>query len=141
MLGLGLGLYWGEGAKNRNTELSNSDPGILKIFKKWLSDFFPLDYNDLAVNVQHYNPELDEQIIEYWSQELDITKFNFNKSLFNISQSSKKKRKTLPYGTARIRPRGEEVWKINQKIKKSLFEVGYEKQPIGLMAGRNPFKI
>jgi len=86
LLMLGVGLYWGEGVKSRNgtASLVNSDPTVLLIGKKWFQECLdvPLvDFNPyISISEIHKNRE--EKILKYWSEYLDIPKYQFNKVIF-----------------------------------------------------------
>lgn len=102
----GCMLYWGEGRKNRNQiEICNSDPELLKYFIKFLKKFFPASSSKLKAAINCYLDVYSYQdILNYWSQFLNIEKCNFNKpQINNVPISSKQKRKKiLPYGTCKI---------------------------------------
>ena len=66
----GLFLYWGEGSKSRESRLSisNTNPAIIKFFKKWKKFRIHLQlYSDMDINRE----------IEYWSRKIKIPRSQF----------------------------------------------------------------
>jgi hypothetical protein len=127
---LGLGLYWGEGSKytSNSVAMTNADLNVHKVFIAWIHRFFVPEPR-FTVSVQHYYPDRDTEIKEYWSKSLGVPIEDFIKSQFKASKISLKKRNTLPYGTINLRLKGCSVWEVRAKIGKALEEVGYV-QPI-----------
>ncbi|WP_030616090.1 hypothetical protein [Streptomyces achromogenes] len=69
---VGVGLYWAEGAKDKpydrreNVTFVNSDPGMIKVFLKWL-DLLQVDREHLRFNVMiHENADI-EGAERYWA--------------------------------------------------------------------------
>jgi hypothetical protein len=107
---LGLGLYWGEGYKKGNYEFgfTNSDPEIIKIFIKWIKEFYKSKESDLILRVSINNiyTEKEKEIINFWlkitnTKLSQFTKTSFIKSKFKKDYSKNKKY----YGTLRIKIR------------------------------------
>lgn len=118
---LGLGLYWGEGAKSdaSTVSITNSDPDVLRVFLAWMEEFFPGEYERMAVCIHHHRPEEDERVRNWWSAKLGLDLACFRRSCFAVSRSSKRCRH-LEHGTARINIRGMRIWIVRWKIKKAL---------------------
>lgn len=119
---LGLGIYWGEGHKHSLSAvgLTNCDPKVLKIFKRWIETYFVGDFDRFSVSVHHYYPERDLEIKKYWASELELSPKCFIKSQFEKScRSFGKKGNTLTWGTVQVRVCGKGVWRIRQKIEKA----------------------
>lgn len=78
-------LYWGEGAKSKwTTSICNSDVHILKSFLKFLRVYFEIDERDLTFRVFSYTDiKKEDQIIEYWTDELGLDRSMMKKSYFN----------------------------------------------------------
>src|SRR3989344_7232329 len=57
LLGLGLGLYWGEGnKKNRNSiRLGNTDPRMIRMFLKFMVDIFGISKKKLRFGLQVFS--------------------------------------------------------------------------------------
>lgn len=85
----GIALYWGEGGKTKNTELSmsNTDPAVLKYFLLWLQSL-GADRTKLRVRLQLYNDMTEKKEIEYWSKELSLPRNVFKKSYIKKSNQS-----------------------------------------------------
>ena len=107
---LGVGLYLGEGSKsNEEIRVVNSDPKILKIAKRWLSESLRISPYHLHVTVHGY-PDTDPgESMGFWSEELQIPLSQFGKMVIDARKDkSVLKRNKLPYGTAHlsVRKRG-----------------------------------
>lgn len=98
---LGIGLYWGEGAKSLNSqrlEITNADPKLIKVWVKWLHTYLPqleirgciFGHSDVDTN----------NAVSYWQQVTGIHNVGFWRA---IPKSSKGKSKNLlPHGTFRV---------------------------------------
>lgn len=77
---LGLFLYWGEGTKNANssTQLTNTNPAMIKFFIKWL-ELLDVDKKDLKVKLHLYADMNIKESIAFWSKELKIPVSQFKK--------------------------------------------------------------
>ena len=78
---LGLGLYWGEGAKRGKggVRLANTDAKLVRIFIHFLERFFAVDKNSLRFGLQIFS-DIDPSIAQtYWMKALDISKGQFYK--------------------------------------------------------------
>ena len=82
LLGMGLGLYWGEGnKKNKNSiRLGNTNPLLIKTFIEFLIIVLGIDLNKLKFGLQIFSDIKEEDALRFW---LDILKkFNINRSQF-----------------------------------------------------------
>lgn len=100
---MGCMLYWGEGAKSSNDlRMVNSDLNMLVLFKRFLKDCYNVSDKDISLRVSCYrNSSISvEGIEQYWLTGLSLSRENLRKTTIDpISKYSKKKRKTLTYGT------------------------------------------
>jgi len=79
----GCMLYWGEGSKRRNTVgLANSDPYLLKLFLKFLYNYFDVKKEEISVFLQYHvdDGQTNEYYENFWLKELNLTKENLCKS-------------------------------------------------------------
>ncbi len=76
----GVYLYWGEGSKSEKTTtgLSNTDPGMLRFFLKWLR-FQHVDIKKLCITLQLYVDMDIKKEIKYWSEQLGLPVAIFRK--------------------------------------------------------------
>lgn len=72
LLGLGLGLYWGEGnKKNKNSiRLGNTDPDIIKTFIEFLLKVFNIEKKKLRFGLQIFSDMLPGKVLKFWVGEL-----------------------------------------------------------------------
>jgi len=75
---IGIALYWAEGAKEKNhsvgIKFSNSDPLMIKLFIKWLSEICKISKEDIYFEIYLHECERnrENEIIKYW---INITGF------------------------------------------------------------------
>lgn len=110
----GCMLYWGEGAKGRACQFSNSDPAMLKLFLSFVRHYFQVKPEDMKAYVHVYtdNGLTLEEILTYWSRELDLPLERFGKSSVNPlpkSSQQKKPKNLLPYGVVHLRVGGVKI--------------------------------
>ena len=89
LLGMGLGLYWGEGTKQSKTSvrLGNTDAGIIKTFIKFLTDICDIDTNKLRYSLQIFSDVNPQDALNYWMNELNADKLNFTKVIITPARS------------------------------------------------------
>ncbi|MGZ8694473.1 MAG: hypothetical protein ACXWYS_03445 [Gaiellaceae bacterium] len=122
---MGCALYWAEGDKNRNqVRFSNSDPEI-RLFVRFLRDYFPLGDDDLnvACNLFADHKARQQAVEDFWLAVVGVPRSSLRKTTVNVySRYSKRKRTNmLPYGTCRVSVGSTE---IVQTIFGSIQELG-----------------
>lgn len=104
LLMLGIGLYMGEGSKMYEIiRVINSDPKIIKLSIKWLTDSCGLTTDNFTLAI-HIYPDLDKNAtLKYWSKQTGIPLNQFGKTQIDLRSDKKSKKKhKLPYGTAHL---------------------------------------
>jgi len=128
----GCMLYWSEGHRKNNknmVHMCNSDPNILKLFLKFLFNFFNVKKKEVLFCVNHYDDIVPlEDAESYWMNQLGLTKDNRRKGCVNnLSKYSFKKRSSsLKYGTCHLRVHRTDVL---QEIYGSIQEYGHFENP------------
>ena len=81
LLGLGIGLYWGEGNKlNKcSVKLGNTDPEMIKIFIKFLIEVCGIETKKLKYSLQVFNDSNINEVSKFWEKELNIRKEQLGK--------------------------------------------------------------
>lgn len=81
LLGLGLGIYWGEGNKASKSTMavSNSDPRLIEKFIEFLIKVCQIDIKKLRFNLLVFNDANPEKALRYWCKKLKVSKDKFNK--------------------------------------------------------------
>lgn len=112
---IGIILYWGEGSKEKDyhpgsgIEFTNSDPHMLKLFIKWLFEFFNLKLADIDVEIYIHQIYLDRiiKIRQYWSKVLKFPLEKFQKVYFkrHTIKTVRKNVGNMYNGNLRIRVR------------------------------------
>lgn len=75
LLGLGLGLFWGEGMKlNKNgVRLGNTDPYIILYFREFLMQICGVKMTKLKYYLQLFGDVNKEKAVRFWCDILSIT--------------------------------------------------------------------
>ena len=99
----GLMLYWGEGDKkveNSNTRLSNSDPGMIKVFYLFLTKVMGIPNDKIGFNLLLYPDLADIPLRRLWSTATGISLSQFRKSIYIQGRHPTRR---LSYGVGNIR--------------------------------------
>lgn len=92
LLGLGLGLYWGEGnKKNKNSiRLGNTDSALIKKFIQFLIEILGIKKKKLKFGLQVFNDMSPKKSLDFWLKELrcfDVKRDQFFKVTVTPSRS------------------------------------------------------
>ncbi len=102
---IGLGLYIGEGAKNKTqmVRFVNSDPIIIRTIINWFKLSCGLGLNNFKIAIHTY-PDLDiNKILSFWSKTTKIPISQFRKTQIDCRQNkSEKNVGKCRYGTAEV---------------------------------------
>ncbi len=104
LLGLGIGLYWGEGTKadKYSVRLGNSDPALLNTFIAFLTELFMVDKTKLRFGLQIFTDIEQSVALAYWSEALDVKPSQFYKIHVTMSGSIGTYRKKSKYGVVTV---------------------------------------
>lgn len=104
LLGMGLGLYWGEGTKANkySVRLGNSDPDLLRTFIGFLVIIFGVKASDLRFGLQLFTDIDKEEALDYWTEELCVQRSQFYKPHITISGSIGTYKKKSRHGVVTI---------------------------------------
>lgn len=88
LLGVGIGLYWGEGNKrNRHSvRLGNTDPGIVKEFIRFLTELCGVDKVKLKFGLQIFSDTNPDTAIDFWTSSLGVKASQFTKVIITPSR-------------------------------------------------------
>jgi hypothetical protein len=103
----GAMLYWAEGSKSRNTvQLTNSDPEMLRFFRRFLVESLDVSPADLRIRLNVYlgNGLALKQIEDHWLQVLDLPNSSLRGHSINHfpTSSSGRKKNRLPFGVCTL---------------------------------------
>lgn len=95
----GLCLYWGEGYKNKKGDIriTNTDAGLMLIFKIFLGRYFPEGHQKIKIHLLLYPDLNNEKCIQFWSNKLRISKKRFIKTTYIRGKHPTRR---LPHGVA-----------------------------------------
>lgn len=105
LMGLGLGLYWGEGTRSNklSVRLGNTDPALVRKFVEFLEKIYTIDKKDLKFGLQIFSDIHPEKALRYWMKELDVTRDQFQKKVVvTPSRGKGTYRKKLEYGVLTV---------------------------------------
>ena len=104
LLGLGLGLYWGEGTKsNQNSlRLGNTVPRLIKQFIKFLEVIYGIDSTKLRFGLQIFNDMSEKKAIKFWLKELETSQKKFQKVIITPARGRGTYRNKTKYGVLTV---------------------------------------
>ncbi len=104
LYGMGIGLYWGEGTKANKyaVRLGNSDPLLLQVFMKFLTDLFAVNKSALRFGLQLFSDIDPAEALQYWTSKLGINASQFYKPHITPSGSLGTYKKKSRYGVVTI---------------------------------------
>ena len=104
LLGMGIGLYWGEGNKaNLNSvRLGNTDPKLIEKFIIFLVEIFHIQKNDLKFGLQLFTDIDQERALDFWIKKLNIERSQINRPVITKSGSIGTYRKKSQYGVLTV---------------------------------------
>ncbi|MCK4781384.1 hypothetical protein KAS79_00450 [Candidatus Parcubacteria bacterium] len=85
---IGIALYWAEGAKQKETNVSegvsfgNSDPKMITLFLNWIYTTCDLSPNNLSIRLYIHKTANAEKAIKFWSSATKIPIYKFKKTVF-----------------------------------------------------------
>lgn len=81
LLGLGLGIYWGEGEKVSNHQLrvANTDPDVLRTYIRFLLTICQIKKEKISYSIICFNDTNPNDAILYWSKQLQLSDKKFGK--------------------------------------------------------------
>jgi hypothetical protein len=122
---MGLCLFWGEGSKTKYciTEITNTDPAMIKFLIHWF-DNLGVKISDLRFILKLYDDSDISKEVSSWSNILGVDKSLFRVYIKKSSGKQKVKRENQLVGTCTIRFGNKHIYyKINESLRyiKSLF--------------------
>lgn len=104
LMGMGLGLYWGEGNKlNRGSiKLGNTDPALVKTFIRFLDTFFGINPKKLRFGLQIFSDIKPAEALNFWLIRLNMNKDQFQKVVVTPSRGVGAYRKKSKYGVLTV---------------------------------------
>jgi len=81
LLGLGLGIFWGEGNKRNkhSVRVGNSDPRLIKKFIEFLDKICNVKKEKLKFSLQIFSDLSEKEVVNFWISELGIKRLQFFK--------------------------------------------------------------
>lgn len=98
----GAAIYWAEGNKTHDFEITNSDPQLILLMVKWFEKILGVGVERLSARLNIYPQQNNMDLKKFWSQLTGIPLNNFGKSFIKPISSGYKKN-NLYYGTIKIR--------------------------------------
>lgn len=121
---MGIMLYWAEGSKEKENNIgagvkfTNSDPFMVKLFLKWLSEILKIDKERIKAEIyihENHKNRINE-VINYWSRQIEMPKTSFSNVYFkkNKIKTNRTNTGSLYYGLVRIKVNASSS--LNRKI-------------------------
>lgn len=121
---IGSALYWAEGSKQREGRwgtgviFANSDPHMLRMFRRWLFDVASISENDLVYEIFLHKNHIKrlKEIRRFWAHTFNISVRKFQKIYYkrHNPKNNRKNNGNKYYGLVRIRVRASSA--LNRKI-------------------------
>ncbi|MFZ4500466.1 MAG: hypothetical protein ACOYMZ_03140 [Minisyncoccia bacterium] len=104
LLGLGLGLYWGEGTKrNKNgIRLGNSDPALIKSFLTFLETIYGVSRKDVTFGLQVFDTCDVVKTLLFWRKYLEVEDNKFYKTMVKGKRGEGTYKHLVEYGVLTI---------------------------------------
>lgn len=104
LYGVGLGLYWGEGTKaNRNAvRLGNTDPALIRIFIRFLTELCGVNIKSLRFFIQIFSDVNPEEALAYWVEAVSVPARQFYRPIVTPSGAVGNYRVKNKYGVVTI---------------------------------------
>lgn len=104
LYGMGLGLYWGEGTKadTNSIRLGNTDPALICVFIRFLTDTLGVDIQKLRFGLQIFSDSSPEVVIRWWLQHLKVNRSQFQKVIVTKRRGIGTYRRKIPYGVLTV---------------------------------------
>jgi hypothetical protein len=102
---IGTALYLAEGGKKqKQIQITNSDPNVIKVIMKWLITVCKVDLSNIRAAVHIYPDIKENEAIKFWSRITKLPKNQFQKTIVDKRiKKSRMKHGFLPYGTLSVR--------------------------------------
>ena len=100
ILGLGLGLFWGEGNKRdiHHLRLGNSDPALINAFIIFLVRIFKIKKEKLRFGLQISDDLSANKVLLYWIKAINMQRKQFYKVIVTPSRGKGTYKKKCKYG-------------------------------------------
>ncbi|HRH55722.1 MAG TPA: hypothetical protein PK609_02555 [Candidatus Paceibacterota bacterium] len=104
LLGLGLGLFWGEGNKRdkSSVRLGNSDPDLIATFLYFLENRYQIQKHRLRFGLQIFSDMDPEEVEKFWMNRLGIKLEQLYKTVVTISGKTGTYREKSKHGVLTI---------------------------------------
>lgn len=121
---IGAVLYWCEGAKQKETNVSqcvafsNSDPKMINLFLLWLKSCLDVKKEKIKLEIYIHETKLKEidKIKEYWSKKISLPIEKLNKIYIKRSKENTLRKKTGVNYFGLVRIKVKQSTNLNRKI-------------------------
>lgn len=104
LMGIGIGLFWGEGNKrDRHTvRLGNTDPALIQTFIRFLTEICCVKKEKIKFSLQIFSDTSPEIALNFWCDRLKVDPSQFYKITVTISGSIGTYRSKSKYGVLQL---------------------------------------
>lgn len=118
LMGMGLGLFWGEGNKadKYSVRLGNTNPVLIKTYIKFLTGICGVKKEKMKFSLQIFSDINKSDALEFWMSELDVSPSQFYKVTVTISGAIGTYRAKTKHGVL-------QVYVHNKKLRDALINM------------------
>jgi len=101
LMGIGLGIYWGEGDKspnNTSVRIGNTDPFLIKKFREFLRKIYKVKESKFSYGLILFNDIEESKAVIFWKKHLGIKRKQLGKITIIPPQGKGTYRKKSEYG-------------------------------------------
>jgi hypothetical protein len=104
LMGLGIGLYWGEGNKKNKTavRLGNTDPRLIKAFLHFLNKIYGVERYKIRFGLQVFSDMKPRAALKLWSRTIGFPTSHFGKVIVTPARSIGTYREKTKHGVLTV---------------------------------------
>ncbi len=124
LLGLGLGLYWGEGNKRNKSSvrLGNTDPGLILKFLEFLEAIWNIKRDKLRFGLQIFSDMKPKKALRFWQKVLEVSPSQFQKVITKPSSKPGTYKERIQHGVLTVYYNNK---KLRNQICKMILNMSY----------------
>lgn len=104
LLGLGIGIFWGEGNKRNkhSVRLGNTDPDLIIVFIRFLTEICGIDSSKLRFGLQIFSDMNPQDALTFWSNRIGFEEDRFQRVVVTPARSIGTYREKTKHGVLTI---------------------------------------
>ncbi len=104
LLGLGVGLYWGEGNKKNISavRLGNTDPDLIRAFVRFLERIYKVRKEKFRFGLQIFSDMEPTEVLSFWTRALKVSRSQFGKVIVTPARGVGNYKEKTKYGVVTV---------------------------------------